>query len=47
MISHLPGKCLDMHASLGSGFVHSSVVLLYNLWETFGEKGATSRNTSV
>lgn len=25
MISHLPGKCLDMHASLGSGFVHSSV----------------------
>lgn len=40
MICHLPGNCLDMHASLGCG-VFSIVLftLLYNFWETFVELG--------
>jgi len=41
MVSHLPGKCLDMHTSLGCD-VFSFIVLLtlfYNFWDTVVELG--------
>lgn len=45
MMSDLPGKCLDMRASLGCGFFHSPVDIVVQFLGQICWAGAVSRNT--